>query len=95
MASYKLTEAALEDLDGLYEFGILQFGLVQADNYYDGVVAQFQRIVDSPLSYPLVNAIRPGYRRATHLSHSVYYRIDEGEIVIARILGRQNPSGAV
>jgi plasmid stabilization system protein ParE len=36
MASFKLNQEAEEDLDRLYEHGILFFGLGQADRYYDG-----------------------------------------------------------
>ncbi len=41
MANYSLTDAALADLDRLYEYGILTFGLKQADKYYDGLVDYF------------------------------------------------------
>lgn len=91
MASYRLTDAALSDLDRLYEYGILTFGLKQADEYYDGLVAFFQSIGDNPLSYARVDAIRQGYRRAPYFNNSVYYRQEENEVVIVRILGRENP----
>ena len=35
MGSYRLNDAALADLDRIYEYGILTFGLQQADKYYD------------------------------------------------------------
>ena len=50
MASYRLNDAALADLDRIYEYGILTFGLQQADKYYDGLLLYFQAIADSPLS---------------------------------------------
>ena len=31
------------------EYGILNFGLTQADKYYDGLMLHFQKIADSPL----------------------------------------------
>ena len=37
MGSYRLSDAALADLDRIYEYGILTFGLQQADKYYDGL----------------------------------------------------------
>ena len=94
MASYRLNDAALADLDRIYEYGILTFGLQQADKYYDGLLVYFQTIADSPLSYVAVDEIRTGYRRAPYSSDTVYYRIDPDEIVIVRILGQQDTSKA-
>lgn len=95
MASYRLNDAALADLDRIYEYGILTFGLEQADQYFYGLVSHFQQIADSPLSHPAVDEIRAGYRRASYFANSVYYRIDGDQIVVARILGRQDPAKAL
>ena len=91
MASYRLTEKALVDLDTLFENGILNFGLQQANGYFDGLVQRFQDLAEQPLLYPAVDDIRQGYRRSVFKSHSIYYRIDPTEILIVRILGQQNP----
>jgi len=90
MASYRLNRETLEDLDRLYEHGVLTFGLRQADAYFDGIVSRFQKIADQPELYPAIDHIRQGYRRSVYRSHSIYYRIDPGEIVIVRILGQQD-----
>ena len=90
MASYRLTDAALADLDQLYEYGIFTFGLSQANQYYDGLVAKFQAIADSPLIHPGIEEIRTGYRRALYCVHSIYYRTENRDITIVRILGRQD-----
>jgi len=90
MASYRLNREALEDLDRLYEHGVLTFGLRQADAYFDGIVSRFQKIADQPELYPAIDHIRQGYRRSVYRSHSIYYRIDPDEIVIVRILGQQD-----
>lgn len=91
MASYRLNERALADLDRLYEHGILTFGLRLADEYYDGLIARMQEIADQPKLYPTVDDIRKGCRRSVYGSHSIYYRIDSNKIVIIRILGREDP----
>ena len=90
MASYRLNREALEDLDRLYEHGVLTFGLRQADAYFDGIVNRFQKIADQPELYPAIDHIRQGYRRSVYKSHSIYYRMNPGEIVIVRILGQQD-----
>jgi toxin ParE1/3/4 len=90
MASYKLNQEAEEDLDRLYEHGILSFGLDQADRYYDGLIRRFSEIADNPRLWQAVDYIRIGYRRSVYASHSIYYRIDGDAVEIMRILGKQD-----
>ena len=42
----------------------------------------------------MVQHIRKGYRRSVCGVHSIYYRIEE-EVIIVRILGRQEPEEAL
>ena len=42
MGGYRLSDAALADLYRIYEYGILTFGLQQANKYYDGLLLYFQ-----------------------------------------------------
>ncbi len=91
MGSFRLNDAALADLDGIYEYGILTFGLRQADIYYDGLLLYLQTIADNPLSHVGVGEIRDGYRRATYNSNSIYYRMEGEGVEVVRILGRQDP----
>ena len=94
MASYRLSDRALADLDRLYEHGILNFGLQKADEYYDGLIARFQSIADQPHLYPAVDEIREGYRRSICGVHSIYYRMDKEGVQIVLILGREDPAKA-
>lgn len=48
MGSYRLSKAAASDLDALYLHGILEFGLQQADQYFDGLVGRLQTVTDHP-----------------------------------------------
>ena len=94
MAGYRLNERALADLDRLYEYGILTFGLRMADEYYDGLIKRMQEIADRPKLYPAVDHIREGYRRSVCGVHSIYYRIGVEGVEIVRVLGRENPARA-
>ena len=95
MTSYRLSEKALTDLDHLYEYGVLSFGIRQADAYFYGRVIRFQDIADHPERYPAIDHIRQDYRRSIYRSHSIYYRIDRNEILIVRILGKQDINKSV
>ncbi len=91
MATYKLSRAADDDLDRIFDFGIDQFGLAQALDFRDELNERFSSIAEQPLRWPAVDDIRVGYRRCVYKSHSIYYRITDDGVVISRILGRQDP----
>jgi toxin ParE1/3/4 len=44
MESYRLSADAEEDIRRLYRYGILNFGLAQADSYFDGLFARFDQL---------------------------------------------------
>ena len=92
MVRYQLSDKARADLYRLYEYGVLTFGLQQADKYYDGIINRFQEWADHPQLYPAVDHIRKGYRRSVFGVHSIYYTILDGKILITRVLGREDPS---
>lgn len=90
MASYKLSGSADEDFESIYLFGILNFGLKQANSYADGMEDRFNQIAEQPRLYPGVDHIRPGYRLSVYKSHSIYYCIDDEQLLIVRILKNQD-----
>ena len=90
MASFKLTEAAKEDVINSYEFGFYQFGESQAVNYHNQLEERFQFLADNPCVAPLATGRDEQYRRAVHGSYSIYYRITNEGILIVRIIGKQD-----
>jgi len=90
MPSYKLNEKADEDLERLYERGILLYGLESADRYYDGLIKRFCDLVEHPHLWQAVDSIKIGYRRSVYASHSIYYYIEGEDIIIMRILGKED-----
>jgi toxin ParE1/3/4 len=90
MATCKLNEEAEDDLERLYERGILSFGLTQADRYYDGLIEHFYKLTENPYLWQAVDSIRIGYHRSVYVSNSIYYRIDGDTVEIMRILGSQD-----
>ena len=95
MAKYVLTVEAEFDIERIAYFGIDRFGELQARDYNALLFRQFARIASAPLRYPSAADIRPGYRRSVVGAHSIYFRILEGEVEIVRVLGRQDPFGAM
>ncbi len=61
--------------------------------YQENMEARFSELSDFPLHYPAVDHIRRGYRMSVYGSHSIYYQVEGNQIIIARILGKQDPIG--
>lgn len=95
MALYRLTRAADEDFERIFEFGIDRFGLEQALNYQNGMTRRFGEIAAHPERYQTVEHIRPGYRRSVYGAHSIYYSIEPSFVLVVRILGREDPQASL
>ena len=92
MARYRLSDKARFDLYRLYKFGVRTFGLQQADSYFDGIINRLQELAHNPKLYPKVDYVRKDYRRSVFGIHSIYYLVSNDEILIVRVLGREDPS---
>ena len=89
MAGYRLSKRADEDFESIYLYGLLNFGLAQADAYADGLEKRFEQIAAQPDLYPAIDHVKPGYRFSVYQSHSVYYRMEPAGVLIVRILRNQ------
>lgn len=93
MARYQLTTKADADIDGIYEFTILKFGLVQAHKYLSDMDQKFAILAVNPSFGSDYGFVLPELQRAELPAHSIYYRAQEDGILILRILGnRQDPA---
>ncbi len=87
---YRLSHDARMDLARIYWRGVEEFGELQAERYYDGLIQRFDDIAEAPYKYQAVEYIREGYRRSVFGVDSIYYRVSDGVIEIMRVLGRQD-----
>jgi len=88
MTSYRFSKEAKQDLKNIYKQGVVQYGEIQADIYFEALLTRFSQISDQPYLYPAVEHIREGYRRSVYGRNSIYYRVSEG-VEIMRIIGQQ------
>lgn len=95
MASYRLSKRADKDFESIYFFGLINFGLIQADAYADGLEERFEQIAAQPELYPAIDHIKSGFRLSVYQSHSIYYRVDRTGVLIARILRNQDVGAAL
>ena len=91
-SSYKLSQEAKDDLQRIYEYGFLNFGEQQADNYFFGFFETFEKIASYPFHYQSVDDIRVGYKRC-HIALTLFifelmdrksklWRLLEGKILM-------------
>ncbi|WP_374400543.1 type II toxin-antitoxin system RelE/ParE family toxin [Flavobacterium sp.] len=90
MYSYDLSEKAKEDLLRIYEYGIGQFGLDQADKYFDMMHQCFDKIATNPFLFPTVSHIKSDYRKCVCGVDAIYFKIVVNSIEINTIIGRQD-----
>lgn len=90
MPNYKLSSEAEDDLIRIHKFGVQRFGMRQADKYFNSFFEYFDAIARQPFSFESVDYIKPGYRRCVCGSDSIYYRVNNEEVEIMTIIGRQD-----
>jgi toxin ParE1/3/4 len=87
LENYELSAEAQNDIDQIYLYSFENFGEQQADQYFLELHTQLDVISEAPLRYP---EIMPPYRRCVFQSHDIYFRLEDGLLLIVRILGQQN-----
>ncbi len=90
MAKYRLSNAAKEDLIRKHQFGVSQFGLKQADKYFNTLFDYFETIAKNSFAFQSVNHIKTGYRRCVCRVHSIYYKVNGDIVDIMTIIGRRD-----
>ncbi len=93
MVTYQLTNKAESEIEGIYEYSILNFGLKTAQEYITGLHNCFELLAENQSWGNDYGFIIPGLLRYEYRSHSVYYPPMEDDILIVRVLGcRQDPA---
>jgi len=86
MIRYVLAEAAKNDLQEIYDFGIYKFGHSQATRYLEGFREYFEALAKNPEIGKQRDEIKVGLYSLPHVSHIIFYRILTNRIRIVRIL---------
>jgi toxin ParE1/3/4 len=90
MKKYRLSNEAKNDLIRIHQYGVENFGEIQADKYFNAFFEQFEIIAVRPFSFESVNDIKIGYRRCVCGVDSIYFRLENGIVEIMAIIGRQD-----
>ncbi len=86
MAAYKLTPKAVDDLDGIYEYTIMNFGLERARGYLNDLHQRFNDLAERPALGRGAERMAIGLKRYTYRSHVVFYMSENDSVLIVRAL---------
>ena len=86
MAAYRLSRSAVLDLDGIYEYTSLNFGLSQAQMYLNGLHESLANLAEQPMLGRTANQVAANLRRYHYRSHVVFYLLEEEYILVVRVL---------
>ena len=93
MAHYQLTHKAESEIEGIYEYSLLNFGLQVAKTYISGLHDCFLMLAENGSFGSDYGFIVAGLLRYEYRSHAVYYQRTEQGILVVRVLGgRQDPA---
>ncbi len=90
MYSLNISSAAEADLLNIYFYGVSMFGEAQAEKYYNELQDYFEFIAQNPYSFVQVNHIKKDYRRGVYKSHSIYYKINDKDVIIVSVVSQQD-----
>lgn len=86
MAEYRLSPAALDDLGGIFDYTVRQWGLEQAASYTQLIGDACAAFAEAPAQASNCAHIRPGYRCGVVKQHVIYFRVEDYGIAVIRIL---------
>lgn len=86
MKSLIFSNRAVRDLDQIWDFTEERWDVDQADHYLLYLDSVFQSIALGRVVARSAEDIHPGYRKVAAGSHVVYFKEDEFEVEIIRVL---------
>lgn len=94
MAVCRLSRMAETDVLQIATYTLNRWGQDQAISYVDGLEACCRQLLKNPELGRACDHVRPGLRRMEFGRHVLFYRIEEGGIIVSRILHqRMLPQG--
>lgn len=83
---YRLRRQAESDLEEIWDYTAVRWGLSQAEHYVGQVLYMLDILGENPRLGSSVSEVRPGYRKKAVGSHIIFYREDDDVIDVVRIL---------
>jgi toxin ParE1/3/4 len=90
MAKYKLSNVAKSDLIRIHQYGVEKFGVRKADEYFNNFFECFELISQRPFSYEAIDYIKKDYRKCKCGVDTIYFKLNDGDVEIMAIIGKQD-----
>lgn len=86
MPSYKLAQLAERDLEAIWDYSFVNWGVSKASSYLDDLLTTFELLAEHPEMSWLRTEFIPAVRIHQHAHHLIVYLQDETDIHIVRVL---------
>ena len=90
MAEFRLSNVAKDDLIRIHHYGVENFGIKQADLYFEAFFVKFELIAKRSFAFESVDYIKSGYRKCPCGVDTIYYRINDNFVEIMTIVRYQD-----
>jgi toxin ParE1/3/4 len=86
VAGFRLTRRAEADMTEIVRYTLDRWGEDQTARYVDELQSHFELLAESPFAGRAYIEVDPALRRIEFQRHVIFYRPEEGGVVILRIL---------
>ena len=86
MATYALSPKAEADLEDVWNYTAERWGDDQAEAYVRSIQTAIETVAADPRRGRPCDEVLPGYRKFVVGSHLLFCRVNEDQVVLARIL---------
>ena len=86
LTELRLSRRAETDLAEIADYTIGEFGITQARQYRDSIMACFESLANNPHLGRSANELSPGLRRIRQQAHVIFYLHRQDQILIVRVL---------
>ena len=83
---YRISESAVNDLDGIWEYTFFNWSKEQADRYHNLIMNEIEFISENSSYGKSMDHIKEGYLVSYVKSHMIFFKRNEGIVEIIRIL---------
>ena len=86
---YRISEAAIIDLDGIWQYTFHKWSKEQADRYYSLIMNEIEFIASDITSGKPMNHVKMGYFASYVKSHMILFKKDKEIVEVIRVLHQQ------
>lgn len=86
MLDLKLSPRAILDLEEIYEYTLLTWGIKQAEKYQDELFDAMLEVASKPTIGSIYYFKKGNYRKLNINKHLIFYRPEDNDCIVIRIL---------